>query len=273
MKRVLRHSFLYFFKIDLRLRCYDVPRKDKKCMEFERREKMSGYINVFKRTEMKYLVNPEQFKKVKSYLDGIAEVDEYGKTKINNIYFDTPDYYLIRTSLDKPLYKEKLRLRTYGNTSENSNSFIEIKKKYDGVVYKRRISGEYDSNYKYLTDEKKKTDDSQIFNEIEYFRTLYRNLIPAMKICYDRVAMIGKKDKNLRITFDSNITWNTKSLDLKDDNYGKQLLENGWQVMEIKVTNAMPLELSRKLSEFKIYPASFSKYGRGYIRMISERQI
>ncbi|MCR5836362.1 MAG: polyphosphate polymerase domain-containing protein [Lachnospiraceae bacterium] len=236
---------------------------------------MSGFINVFKRTEMKYLVNEEQYQQLKKYLDTIAAVDSYGKTKINNIYFDTPDFYLIRTSLEKPLYKEKIRLRTYGKTNDKSNSFIEIKKKYDGVVYKRRISGDYDSNYKYLLQKKtigKEEGGSQISKEIDYFKGMYKNLIPAMKICYDRVAMIGKEDESLRITFDSNITWTTDSFDLKDDKYGKTILEEGWYMMEIKVTNAMPLELSRKLSELKIYPTSFSKYGKGYSRMLEEKR-
>jgi SPX domain protein involved in polyphosphate accumulation len=236
---------------------------------------MSGFINVFKRTEMKYLISEEQYKLLRIYLDTIAAVDSYGKTKINNIYFDTPDFYLIRTSLEKPLYKEKIRLRTYGKTDDKSNSFIEIKKKYDGVVYKRRVSGDYDSNYKYLLQKKTVSnaeENSQISKEIDYFKGMYRNLIPAMKICYDRVAMIGKEDASLRITFDSNITWTTDSFDLKDDKYGKPLLEEGWYMLEIKVTNAMPLELSRKLSELKIYPTSFSKYGRGYTRMLEEKR-
>ncbi|MBE5958922.1 MAG: polyphosphate polymerase domain-containing protein [Lachnospiraceae bacterium] len=233
---------------------------------------MSGYINVFRRTEMKYLVNEEQYRKLKKYLDTIAAVDSYGKTKINNIYFDTPDFRLIRTSLEKPLYKEKIRLRTYGKTDDKTNSFIEIKKKYDGVVYKRRISGEYESNYKYLLQNKMVAGDSQIKQEIEYFKYMYKNLIPAMKICYDRIAMIGKEDDSLRITFDSNITWTTDSFDLKDEKYGKQILEEGWYMMEIKVTNAMPIELARKLSELKIYPTSFSKYGRGYTQMQIERR-
>ena len=100
---------------------------------------MSGYIDVFKRTEIKYLLSRDQYRKLFSFLEGFAKVDEYGKTRINNIYFDTSNYKLIRTSLEKPIYKEKLRLRTYGSTNDNTNSFIEIKKKYDGIVYKRRV--------------------------------------------------------------------------------------------------------------------------------------
>ena len=95
---------------------------------------MGEYIDVFKRTEIKYLLSEEQYDELLSFLKGIARVDEYGETRINNIYFDTPDYRLIRTSLEKPIYKEKLRLRTYGNTDDDTSAFIEIKKKYDEVV-------------------------------------------------------------------------------------------------------------------------------------------
>ena len=115
---------------------------------------MSGYREVFKRTEIKYLLSEEQYNALMPYLETMAQVDRYGLTRINNIYFDTPDYRLVRTSIEKPLYKEKLRLRTYGSTTDDTNSFIEIKKKYKGIVYKRRINGRYIDTYKYLTDQK-----------------------------------------------------------------------------------------------------------------------
>ena len=104
---------------------------------------MSKFIEVFERTEIKYLLSYKQFTAIKAFLENYARVDKYGKTRIHNIYFDTQDYKLIRTSLEKPVYKEKLRLRTYGDTNDFTNSFIEIKKKYKGIVYKRRVSGIY----------------------------------------------------------------------------------------------------------------------------------
>ena len=111
---------------------------------------MSEYIDVFKRTEIKYYLTSEKYKMLRDFLSEYARVDDYGKTRINNIYFDTPDYRMIRTSLDKPVYKEKLRLRTYGETNDLTNAFIEIKKKYDGIVYKRRVAGPYRRAYDYL---------------------------------------------------------------------------------------------------------------------------
>ena len=229
---------------------------------------MSGYIDVFKRTEIKYILSRDQYRKLFSFLEGFAKVDEYGKTRINNIYFDTSNYKLIRTSLEKPIYKEKLRLRTYGSTNDNTNSFIEIKKKYDGIVYKRRVSGEYKRAYDYLVNGAKPLDDSQISREIEGFLYMYEGLRPAMRISYDRVAMAGIKDKDFRVTFDTNIQWNKNDLDLRKDADGIPILKDGQYMMEIKVANAMPIELTRKLSELKIFPASFSKYGRGYLDMI-----
>ena len=159
---------------------------------------MSGFKEVFRRTEIKYLLSSGQYEALMPYLKTIARVDEYGLSRINNIYFDTPDYRLVKASMEKPVYKEKLRLRTYGATGDDTNSFIEIKKKYAGVVYKRRISGRYLDTYRYLMDRnstKSSFEDSQISKEICEFLKLYGNLKPAMCICYDRIAMAGIEDK------------------------------------------------------------------------------
>ena len=157
---------------------------------------MNTYKDTFKRVEIKYLLTELQYKMILKYLRKIAVVDEYGLTRINNIYFDTPSYSLIRSSIEKPIYKEKLRLRTYGDTKDDSPAFIEIKKKYDGIVYKRRISGTYKDAYDYLTGKGEVIDKSQISKEIEAFKMTYPHIRPAMKICYDRVAMVGIEDKD-----------------------------------------------------------------------------
>ena len=233
---------------------------------------MSGYREVFARKEIKYLLTQEQLDTLMPVLETMAKVDEYGKTRINNIYFDTPDHRLIRTSLEKPMYKEKLRLRTYGRTDDETNSFIEIKKKYDGIVYKRRISAPYGKAMNYLMAGLEPLDDSQIAKEIEAFKQVYINLRPAMKICYDRVAMAGTIDPDFRVTFDSNLQWSIDSLDLREEVKGNAILAPGNYMMEIKAGDAMPLELVRKMSELAIFPASFSKYGKGYMDMM-ERQL
>ena len=239
----------------------------------ERSKVMSEYIEVFKRIEIKYLLSDKQYASLFSYLETIARVDDYGQTRINNIYFDTPGYKMIRTSLEKPVYKEKLRLRTYGATADYTNAFIEIKKKYDGVVYKRRVSGDYRRAYDYLVNGGEPLDDSQISREIEGLIYMYDYLKPSMKICYDRVAMAGIEDPNLRITFDKNIQWSTEDMDLKHFTEGNSILKEGKYLMEIKVANSMPRELAERLSELEIYPASFSKYGRGYQDMLHRDQV
>ncbi len=230
---------------------------------------MCEYKGVFKRKEIKYLLNTAQYEEIMEFMGTMAEKDEYGLSRINNIYYDTPDYRLVRCSLEKPLYKEKLRLRTYGDTKDNANAFIEIKKKYDGIVYKRRISGSYKELYGYLTGETGDIGASQIAREIRAFINSYGELVPAMSICYDRIALAGTQDKDFRVTFDSNIQWNSECRDLRQVSPGRQLLSLGRYLMEIKVPGAMPIGLSGKLSELKIFPTSFSKYGAGYVEMLN----
>ena len=229
---------------------------------------MGEYREVFQRKEIKYLLDEEQYREVKAFLDGIARTDRYGISRINNIYFDTKDYLLVRTSLEKPLYKEKLRLRTYGETEDGTNAFIEIKKKYKGIVYKRRISGSYEKLQGHMEGKNPDLGSSQIAKEILSFEERYKDLRPAMSICYERMAMAGILDQDFRVTFDRNIEWNAECRDLRQQKPGKPLLKPGQYLMEIKVANALPPGLARKLSEQKVFPASFSKYGEGYKDMM-----
>ena len=232
---------------------------------------MSTFQVVFKRTEIKYLLSEEQYEALQQRLQGIAQVDKYGESDILNIYYDTPDFSLIRTSLEKPLYKEKLRLRSYGTAKDESTSFIEIKKKYKGVVYKRRIDAPYRRAKDYLDGRGELMQTSQIKSEIDAFKTGYAGIRPAMAISYKRIAMAGIEDPNLRITFDRQILWRTDHLSLKEGPKGEDLLQPGQRLMEVKIANAFPMELSRIFSELGIFPVSFSKYGRGYEVMMSRR--
>jgi len=226
---------------------------------------MAGFKDVFQRIEVKYLLDDMQYTELRKRLEGMAEVDSYGKTSILNIYFDTPDYKLIERSLEKPVYKEKLRLRTYGVADDDTNAFIEIKKKYKGVVYKRRISMPYKKAMEYLVDGKRPEQRSQISDEIDYFLKYYKGIRPAMAISYDRIAMAGTKDPDLRITFDTNIRWRTDKLSLKEGNVGKDILLPGQHLMELKIAGAMSIELAKILDELNIRKTSFSKYGKGYV--------
>lgn len=226
------------------------------------------YQETFKRYELKYLLDDMQYKLLRQCLQDKLKVDKYGMTTICNIYFDTPDHRLIRTSLDKPIYKEKLRLRSYGTPTKGDKVFVELKKKYKGVVYKRREIMELTEAEHYLYDGRPAGRTTQITKEIDWFLKSYNGLAPAMYISYDRIAMYGLEDPQLRITFDSNILWREEELLLECGIWGTPILCEEQKLMEIKIPGTMPLWLSHILDELNIYPASFSKYGRGYQQSI-----
>ena len=234
---------------------------------------MGSFKDVFQRIELKYLMDDDQYNALRERLQGMAEVDSYGETSILNIYFDTPDYKLIRRSLEKPIYKEKLRLRSYGIPKDDTTSFIEIKKKYKGIVYKRRIGMPYEQSLAYLVDGEPVAKQSQISNEINYFMSFYKGIAPATAISYDRIAMAGVEDPELRITFDRNIRWRTENLDLKYGNVGNEILQPGQHLMELKIAGAIPMELAHILDELNIRKTSFSKYGKGYEQMMQQKLV
>ncbi len=226
---------------------------------------MEQYQETFKRYEKKYLVGEKKYKILIAKLQDRLCIDRYGKITVSNIYFDTPNYLLIRNSLGKPVYKEKLRLRSYKTPSIGDDVFIELKKKYKGIVYKRREKLELSMAEDYLYRHKPLARTSQILREIDWFLMFYQNVIPSMFISYQRVAMYGFDNPFLRVTFDSNILWRKEELDIKKGVWGNPLLYEGQRLMEIKTPESMPLWLSRLLSEMEIYPVSFSKYGKAYM--------
>ena len=222
-----------------------------------------AYQAVFKRKEIKYLLSEKQYQALMRILSDRIIPDEFPTSAISNLYYDTPDFRLIRTSLQKPKYKEKLRLRCYKVPNADTQAFLEIKKKVAGIVYKRRESLPYRKAVNYLAG-KAPGGDSQIFRELDWMLTSYRNLAPAMFLSYDRVSFQGKEDPSVRLTFDRNILWRTTALDLSAGTWGEALLQPGERLMEIKISNAMPLWLADALSRCRIYPVSFSKYGKAY---------
>lgn len=221
--------------------------------------------DTFQRTEKKYLVTDRQWKQLKSVLEPYMELDAYGLYTICNIYYDTNSYELIRNSLEKPVYKEKLRLRSYGTPNKDSKVFLEIKKKYKGVVYKRRIAVSLQNALNYLKEGTipKGEYNHQIFSEIDYFIKFYQPK-PVLYLAYDRIAYAGKEDSHLRLTVDRNIRSREEELSLEAGDRGELLLPPDVRLIEIKTSKAFPMWLARALSEFKIYPVSFSKYGRVY---------
>lgn len=223
---------------------------------------------VFKRYEKKYKITIEQYEQMRDCMMRYMSADQYGKHTICNIYFDTPDYSMIRSSLDKPVYKEKLRLRSYGMPQEDDTVFIELKKKYDGVVYKRRVPMTLRDARKYLYYGMPPEGKGQILQEVDYAMKFYQPK-PMVYLAYERIAFFGKEDSELRVTFDMNIRARQESLDLGKSGYGTLLLESGQMLMEAKIPGAMPLWMSRMFSEVGIYPVSYSKYGTYYQNYIA----
>jgi hypothetical protein len=219
---------------------------------------------TFQRFELKYLLSDEQYRALLYRLAERIEPDEFYKSTICNLYFDTPDYRLIRTSLEKPVYKEKLRLRSYGVPTPDGKVFLEIKKKYKGVVYKRRIALTLTEAQNYLSGGIRPAQDSQILREIDWFRAFYSELQPAVYLSYDREAYAARENAGLRFTFDTNILYRRERLHLADGVGGQALLEAGQHLMELKVPGAMPVWLAGILSSLSIRPVSYSKYGSAY---------
>ena len=222
----------------------------------------------FKRCEKKYLLTQLQYYKMKTGMAQFMEADRYSNYTICNLYYDTPDFQLIRTSLEKPVYKEKLRTRSYGVAADDSSVFVELKKKFDGVVYKRRVVMNANDATCFLEGEAVPGTDSQIHREIDWFRRSYPDLQPRVFIGYDREAYAGIENSELRITFDTGLRGRTDNLDLRLGDYGSPLLPPGRVLMEIKIPGAAPLWLSHLLSENGIFSSSFSKYGAYYKQYI-----
>ena len=230
---------------------------------------MTAYQDVFRRYEKKYLVTPQQFNQLARVFLPRMVPDRFAQSTISNIYYDTPDFRLIRRSLDRPPSKEKLRLRTYQAPAADTEVFLEIKKKFDHIVYKRRIGMPYGQAVAYL-EGRQEAGHGQIAQEIEWFRAFYHDLRPAMFIYYDRFAIADRELPDLRITFDSGICWRADHLDLVSGTGGRPLLEAGTCLMEIKIPQAAPFWLSRALSEAGVFPTHFSKYGAAYQAMLRE---
>ncbi len=227
---------------------------------------------VFKRTEKKYLLTRRQMEVLQAAMADRMEPDVYGKYSIYNIYFDTPDFSLIRTSIEKPVYKEKIRLRSYCAPHADDSVFLELKKKSEGVVGKRRVTLTLKEAERYLLWRiYPERADCQILHEIDFALARYQ-VVPAAYIAYDREALSGIEDSQLRITFDENITCRKTDLKLEQGRYGISLLEEELILMEIKIPGAMPVWLAELLSEMEIFPVSYSKYGTYYKQYILPEQ-
>ncbi len=231
---------------------------------------MAKDLFIFKRVEKKYRISTEKQLKLLSLMGDKLIPDEHGKSTVSSIYLDTPTHLLIRNSIEAREYKEKLRLRSYGVPKGDTKVFLEIKKKFKGVVYKRRISTSLDSAMAYINGGKVPLQ-SQIMSEIDYAMRFYGHPTPSIMVSYEREAYYLKENPNVRLTFDSGIRYRTEDLLLENGNHGAMLLPEGELVLEIKTDGAMPVWMSRILDECGIYPSSFSKCGNAYRTIVASK--
>lgn len=226
------------------------------------------YQKNFRRHEVKFMITPGQKARLLQVMESYMTLDRYGRTTIRNLYFDTDDHLLIRRSIEKPVYKEKIRLRSYRRAAADTPVFVELKKKYEGIVYKRRLYIPNEDAMAWLCGKHPYYAKSPIFDEIEFCIKRYGALHPAAFLSYEREAYYSKDDDDLRITFDDNILFRQEGLTLDSEVWGTPVLEDDTVIMEVKCSCGMPLWLTGALAREKIYKTPFSKYGTAYKKII-----
>ena len=227
---------------------------------------------VFKRYEMKYMMTTQQKRKVLEAMFPYMKLDNYGHTTIRNVYFDTDNYRLVRRSIEKPVYKEKLRIRSYDQAKPQDKVFIELKKKYDDVVYKRREALTQLETVEWLVRRTPFPKATQMGNEIDYFFKFYQTLKPKVFLSYEREAFYSLDGSDFRVTFDENILARQEELSLSRDVWGERLIGENQVLMEIKTSGGIPLWMTKVLTQERIYKTSFSKYGTAYEKMICGKE-
>lgn len=226
-----------------------------------------AYQAVFKRYELKYILTREQKLRILQAMGPYMALDSYGRTTIRNIYFDTDTYRLVRRSIERPAYKEKLRIRSYARAQAESAVFVELKKKYHSVVYKRRIAMPEREAMDWVCGGHCR-EENQISREVDYFLQFYGSVRPAVFLSYQREAYYAGDGADFRVTFDDTILCRLEDLSLESEVYGTPLLPEGMTLMELKCSGGIPLWMTRILSRERIYKTSFSKYGTAYQKII-----
>mgnify|MGYP000136160716 FL=1 len=221
---------------------------------------------------MKYLLTPDQKEAVLRAMQPYMEPDRYGRTSIRNLYYDTDNYRLIRRSIERPVYKEKLRVRSYGRAEPDGVVFAELKKKYKHTVYKRRLLLRAQEAADWLAGRRSCPVRTQIAAEIDYFVSYYETLHPVVFLSYEREAFAAKDGGVFRVTFDENILCRQEELTLDSEAYGAPVLEPGLVLMELKCAGGIPLWMTHTLSGERIYKTSFSKYGTAYQNILFPAQ-
>ncbi|MDE6620055.1 MAG: polyphosphate polymerase domain-containing protein [Lachnospiraceae bacterium] len=231
-----------------------------------------AYQAVFKRYEMKYMMTRKQWRAVLEAMLPYMKLDDFGHTTIRNVYFDTDSYRLVRRSIEKPVYKEKFRIRSYKQAEAQDEVFIELKKKYQDVVYKRRESLTQLETLEWLVRDTPFPKATQIGNEIDYFFQVYETLKPKVFLSYEREAFYALDGSDFRVTFDENILARQEELSLSREVWGERLIGEEQVLMEIKTPASIPLWMTHVLAQEKLYKTSFSKYGTAYEKIICGQQ-
>lgn len=227
-----------------------------------------AYQAIFKRYELKYMLTLQQKEVILEAMKPYMALDEYGRTTIRNIYYDTDNYRLVRRSIEKPVYKEKLRVRSYRQVAPEEKVFVELKKKHQSIVYKRRLLLPQGQAERWLEGVQWEGAPSQIQAEIDYFLNYYETLHPVLFLSYEREAYYSMDGGDFRVTFDDTILCRQEDLSLTAEVGGVPVLQEGLVLMEIKCSGGIPLWMTRVLSAEKIYKTSFSKYGTAYEKII-----
>lgn len=237
------------------------------------------------------MLSPGKYEDLLDLIKPNIEKDRYFASTNCSIYFDTDNKDLVIHSMEKPLYKEKLRLRSYNVPTLDDIVYIEIKRKFDGVGSKRRIAVKLKSFYNYLDTGKLNSANPQIKSEIDYLINYYE-LKPRLFLAYDRHSYCEKSpdvtgvnqsrqkptdfssiaQSSFRLTFDHNIRSRETDLRLEHGDYGERYFEQDQIMMETKTLEAYPLWFSQALAKLKIYPVSFSKYCKVYQKMMYHKE-
>ena len=227
-----------------------------------------AYQSCFQRYELKYMLTQRQKDAFLEVIRPYMTLDQFGRTTIRNLYYDTDSYRLIRHSIERPAYKEKLRVRSYRLASASDDVFVELKKKYKSIVYKRRLAMPQSEALQWLRGDDGVAPQGQISNEITYFRDYYGSIHPTVFLSYEREAFFCHDGSDFRVTFDENVLAREQDLSLGIEPYGTALLPEGMTLLELKVSGAIPLWVTEFLTKQRIYKTSFSKYGTAYQKML-----
>lgn len=241
---------------------------------------MTDYLEVFERHEEKYLLSVVDRRRLLERIGAHLSRDVYFDTTVCSLYYDTPDHLLVNRSLGSPVYKEKLRVRSYGVPTASDLVFVEIKKKFRGIVYKRRVACSAAAAHVYLSgvsfdeaaqcypldaEQRALTAKSrQIVSELDFMRQRYFMLEPSMLVSVHRLSYLTDDENPLRLTFDDDVRWRDDHLDLSSGVFGTRLIDEGQTLMEVKCAGAYPVWLVKALDRTELYPQPFSKYGKVY---------